>query len=107
VTSAIFRQSQATSLYSSAAFVGIATTFLREPCCLAHVTTFRLWLFPVPTKKFKWNVLQNWSIAKIYVSPQVVETTHTRGRQSAGSLLVWSHFGSFRACLYLRLSSLT
>jgi hypothetical protein len=61
---------------------------LCEPRCLAHVTTSRLWLFPVPTKNINGNVLQNWSIAKIYVSSQIVETTHTKGRQSAGGLSV-------------------
>jgi len=71
---------------------------LREPRCLAHVTTSRLWLFPVPTKNSNGNVLQNWSIAKIYVSPQVVEITHTRGRRSAGGLSV-CRFGSFMGSL--------
>ncbi len=68
VTSAIFRQAR--SLYSSAAYIGIATPFRAShvPC---KVTAFTLWLFPMPTKNSEWNVLRNWSIAEIYVNPLI------------------------------------
>ena len=42
VTSAIFRQSHATSLYSSAAFIGIAKAFFARAPWHAHVTAWAL-----------------------------------------------------------------
>src|SRR6266536_6526174 len=74
VTSAIFRQSHATSLYSSAAFIGIAKALLCAspvPCACNGIPALA-----VPGSRPKTsngNVLWNWSIAKIYVRPQLVE----------------------------------
>ncbi len=74
VTSAIFRQSHATSLYSSAAFIGIAKALLCAspvPCACNGIPALA-----VPGSRPKisnGNVLWNWSIAKIYVRPQLVE----------------------------------
>ena len=70
----IFRQFHATSLYSPAAFIGIAKALLCAspvPCACNGIPALA-----VPGSRPKisnGNVIWNWSIAKIYVRPQLVE----------------------------------